>query len=191
MDQISFSKLAPDLLWNLAFAMLVPGGERKPTFMNASNLFQLPPCLQQADLLQRRRARFKRSMIVAVAVIMLTITCVLIEGCQNERMAYASASIPGGTAPRGLPAQADLADKASVRPRPDGSDVSNAEKRPVLKANTVADTTHPVLVYMVKSGDTLIRIARNHRTTVAAVKRANGLTSNRIIVGERLTIPAT
>ena len=35
--------------------------------------------------------------------------------------------------------------------------------------------------YVVKSGDTLGRIARAHRTTVRAIKAANGLTSDRIV----------
>ena len=43
--------------------------------------------------------------------------------------------------------------------------------------------------YVVKAGDTLDRIARAHRTTVKAIKLANGLTSDRIVVGHSLKIP--
>src|ERR1039458_3792195 len=43
--------------------------------------------------------------------------------------------------------------------------------------------------YVVKAGDTLDRIARAHRTTVKAIKMANGLTSDRIAVGHSLKIP--
>ncbi len=42
---------------------------------------------------------------------------------------------------------------------------------------------------MVKAGDTLVRIAKEHQTTVAAIKAANGLTSDRIAVGRSLKIP--
>jgi LysM repeat protein len=42
--------------------------------------------------------------------------------------------------------------------------------------------------YVVKSGDTLDRIARAHRTTVKAIKLANGLTSDRITVGRVLKL---
>lgn len=43
--------------------------------------------------------------------------------------------------------------------------------------------------YVVKTGDTLGRIARAHRTTVQAIKAANGLTSDRIVVGKSLRMP--
>jgi LysM repeat protein len=43
--------------------------------------------------------------------------------------------------------------------------------------------------YVVKTGDTLDRIARTHRTTVQAIKVANGLTSDRIVVGRSLKMP--
>ena len=45
--------------------------------------------------------------------------------------------------------------------------------------------------YVVKRGDTLDRIARAHRTTVQAIKAANGLTSDRIVVGRSLKMPGT
>lgn len=44
--------------------------------------------------------------------------------------------------------------------------------------------------YMVRPGDTLGAIARYYGTTIAAIKAANGLTSNTIYVGQRLRIPA-
>jgi membrane-bound lytic murein transglycosylase D len=44
------------------------------------------------------------------------------------------------------------------------------------------------LVYRVKRGDTLIGIARVHRTTVASIKTWNKLRSNAIQIGQRLTI---
>lgn len=44
-------------------------------------------------------------------------------------------------------------------------------------------------VYVVKSGDTLARIARAHHTTVRAIKVANHLKSDRILVGEKLKLP--
>jgi LysM repeat protein len=47
----------------------------------------------------------------------------------------------------------------------------------------------PSTYYVVKSGDTLSIIASRHHTSVAALKRANGLTSDMIRVGQRLKIP--
>ena len=43
--------------------------------------------------------------------------------------------------------------------------------------------------YMVKSGDSLEKIARSHQTTIQAIKLANNLTSDRIVVGKTLIIP--
>jgi membrane-bound lytic murein transglycosylase D len=45
------------------------------------------------------------------------------------------------------------------------------------------------LTYKVRSGDTLFSIARAHRTTVESLKRANGLRSSRIRIGQKLALP--
>jgi LysM repeat protein len=45
--------------------------------------------------------------------------------------------------------------------------------------------------YVVKSGDTLGRIARAHKTTVPALKAANGFTGDRIAIGQSLKMPET
>jgi membrane-bound lytic murein transglycosylase D len=57
--------------------------------------------------------------------------------------------------------------------------------RPAEAPEPAAVTT---LTYRVKSGDTLTGIARQFDTTVNDIKRWNSLTSNRIDVGDRLTI---
>ena len=44
-------------------------------------------------------------------------------------------------------------------------------------------------LYVVKSGDTLSRIAKAHGTTVKALKAANGLLSDQIVAGRRLKLP--
>ncbi len=46
-----------------------------------------------------------------------------------------------------------------------------------------------MITYVVQAGDTLWRIARRYGTTVEAIKRANGLTSDMILVGQVLRIP--
>lgn len=48
----------------------------------------------------------------------------------------------------------------------------------------------PPPTHLVSRGDTLWRIAQKHATTVAAVKAANGLRSNRIYPGQVLRLPA-
>lgn len=44
-------------------------------------------------------------------------------------------------------------------------------------------------LYTVRSGDTLSGIAARHHSSVAAIRRANGLTSDNIAIGKKLTIP--
>lgn len=46
-------------------------------------------------------------------------------------------------------------------------------------------------VYVVKSGDTLGHIAQKHRTTVARIKQWNGLTSDRLRIGQKLVVSST
>jgi LysM repeat protein len=49
--------------------------------------------------------------------------------------------------------------------------------------------SQPETIYVVKSGDSLNRIAKAHGTTVKALKVANGLENDRIVVGAKLKIP--
>ncbi|MBP7707586.1 MAG: LysM peptidoglycan-binding domain-containing protein [Candidatus Aminicenantes bacterium] len=44
------------------------------------------------------------------------------------------------------------------------------------------------VTYVVKNGDNLFQIAKNHRTTVEAIKAANSLASDILFVGQKLTI---
>ena len=58
-------------------------------------------------------------------------------------------------------------------------------------APTAAGTpsAHDVSTYIVKSGDYLGKIATKHKTTVARLREVNGLTSDRIRVGQKLKLP--
>jgi LysM repeat protein len=55
---------------------------------------------------------------------------------------------------------------------------------------SAADTSSGEQMYVVKSGDTLIRIATDYKTTVKALRSANSLTTDKIKVGQKLKIPA-
>jgi LysM repeat protein len=46
-------------------------------------------------------------------------------------------------------------------------------------------------IYVVKSGDTLTRIARTHGTTVKAIEAENNLSTTKIKVGQKLKMPAS
>jgi LysM repeat protein len=66
---------------------------------------------------------------------------------------------------------------ASAAPAPAGNSVAPM-------TSTTGETT-----YTVKSGDTLTRVAARNGTTVKAIKSLNGLSTDRISVGQKLKIP--
>jgi LysM repeat protein len=70
---------------------------------------------------------------------------------------------------------------APVAPPPPGSGT----------ASPAAGTQGGEQIYVVKSGDTLIRIAADHKTSVKALRSANSLTTDKIKVGQKLKIPAS
>ena len=74
-----------------------------------------------------------------------------------------------------LPAGSAPAAATSAAPAVAGSDVATADAG--------GET------YTVKSGDTLTKIAKAHGTTVKAIESANGLSTTKIKVGEKLKIP--
>ncbi|MDE3067442.1 MAG: LysM peptidoglycan-binding domain-containing protein [Verrucomicrobiota bacterium] len=159
--------------------------------MNASNPFQIPACLQRAEFLERRRERFKRCVIATFAIMGLLLTGLLIEGCKSERAAGAKPGIQYGSLSSEAGTGAGLLAQGPARaPSPAPVVVSNSAPRPVSKTNTAAIPSSSPTVYVVKSGDTLTKIARRHRTTVGAIESANGLTTDRILVGAKLKIPA-
>lgn len=53
-----------------------------------------------------------------------------------------------------------------------------------------AQSVEPGEQIIVRSGDTLYRLARQHNVSVAELKSTNGLASNNIRVGQRLSLPA-
>jgi LysM repeat protein len=57
-------------------------------------------------------------------------------------------------------------------------------------ATTTPDTAEGEQSYTVKSGDTLSSIAKQFGVRVRAIRSANSLTTDRIIVGQKLKIPA-
>jgi LysM repeat protein len=57
-------------------------------------------------------------------------------------------------------------------------------------ASAPADTTDGEQMYTVKSGDTLSSIGRQFGVRIRAIRAANNLTTDRIVVGQKLKIPA-
>ena len=123
--------------------------------------------------------------MVAAFVVLLVV--LLVEGCVSK---HAQASRSALTA-------------AAARPKAPSDEVIAAETQPVSTAPAKmaappcappagliqSASRQPASLYVVKHGDTLIRIARLHGTTVKALKAVNGLASDALAVGAELKLP--
>jgi LysM repeat protein len=158
--------------------------------MNTSNPFQVPVCLQRADSQQRRRERFKRGFIAAVAATVVLLVGLLIEGCMTEK-STAAAPTPGQKITVQPAPQVNPNPIAEQKPNQVSQPNLNATRQPAasVASENVAASSHSRTFYVVKSGDTLTRIAKTHGTTVKALKAANSLDNDHIVVGARLKIP--
>jgi len=152
--------------------------------MNSANPFQIPTCFQNVDE-QRKRERFKKGVIAVIAAVVLLLVGLLIQGCKSERSASATTSSQATAAavvqkPVVATTTATTSSTAGVMPQP----VSN-----VPKASMAPAVNHVETVYVVKSGDTLSRIAKAHGISLKALKSANSIDTDHIAVGTKLKIP--
>jgi peptidoglycan-N-acetylglucosamine deacetylase len=86
-----------------------------------------------------------------------------------------------------LPGQVDLS-KCVVAPKKSTGPKVTAPKTTAPKGAKAP--TGPGTTYVVKSGDTLGGIAYRHGVKVAAIRSANNMTSDKLSVGQKLTVPA-
>jgi len=87
-------------------------------------------------------------------------------------------------------------DERRLRP---GQKITIPAKRGATAGGTAGTTGHaaagdapaagPHIIYTVKSGDALSRIARRHHVTVTQIKNLNGLTGDGLRAGQKLKIP--
>jgi LysM repeat protein len=160
--------------------------------VNPSNPFQIPTCLQRADSQQRRRERFKKGFIAAVVAVVILLVGLLIEGCMTEKTTATAPPAPKVTQSTGVPeswTNPALAAEQKPKPCPQPNLGATSQTAPVVSKEKAATASQPEALYVVKSGDSLTRIAKAHGTTVKALKAANGLVNDRIVVGAKLKIP--
>jgi LysM repeat protein len=164
--------------------------------MSAQNPFQVPDCFK-LDIEQRRRERFKKTVVTAVIVSVAVVVGLLIEGCVSEKSqtSQTNASVTENTvqtpsetvtplsAPQTQPAPKTISQATPPVPSRPVAPIKTAT--PVQPAEAAGEA-----FYFVKSGDTLSHIAKAHKITVKALKSANDLASDRIVVGEKLKIPS-
>ena len=102
-------------------------------------------------------------------------------------VAYAAPPQLADESPADLPETGDLA-----APQPDLS-TSPEQVPPATGAEATQAQCGGVefVTHIVQRGDTLFLLARRHGTTVQAIKAANGLKCDTIIIGQRLLIPVS
>jgi LysM repeat protein len=112
-----------------------------------------------------------------------------------------TAQLPqGGTTPSFTGAVSTLAPREvfPAKPQTDPTVLASAEKSRLEPGGASSPTPTPAVhqdapahsaVYVVKSGDNLTKIARNHGTTISAIRAANALKTDRIVVGQKLKLP--
>ena len=66
--------------------------------------------------------------------------------------------------------------------------VSGLPTSPALSAPPAGVKAGDTVTYVVKTGDTLFTISKIFNTTVDRIKTANNLTSDELVVGQKLTI---
>jgi LysM repeat protein len=157
--------------------------------MSAQNPFQIPDCFK-LDIEQRRRERFKKTVVTAVIVSVAVVVGLLIEGCVSEK----SQTNPGITDNTVQTPSETVKPASAPQTQTISQTIPPVQPRPVALVKT-ATPVQPAeaageAFYFVKSGDTLSRIARTHNTTIKALKSANELATDRIVVGEKLKIPS-
>ena len=160
--------------------------------MSAQNPFQIPSCFK-LDIEHRRRERFKKTVVTAVIVSVAVVVGLLIEGCVSERSASEVTPLPAHVAG---PQTTDISAVQPIQSAPQVISKNSLPTQPcpvaMEKTALPVDPPHATggAVYLVKSGDTLSRIAKTHGTSIKAIKAANHLANDRIVVGENLKIPA-
>lgn len=170
--------------------MLVASLEHHMNTYNPSNPFKVPSCFQRADLQQRRRNRIKKVVIGVIAAFAALMVVLLIEGCMSEHARAATTTKEFCTAVSDTPptpiAVTVQKTSAALQTNPVAS-VTVAPVAAKISAPSAAQVTESI--YVVKSGDTLARIAKQHKLTVKALKSVNDLDTDSIVVGMKLKLP--
>lgn len=153
--------------------------------MNTANPFQIPTAYQ-IELENRRRQRVKKTVIICVGATVALLVGLLIEGCVSEHSKGAAnstrtiadqpaaATMVAGQNPVSIPQATPAVKPAATVPPP-----------AVTASAKTAET-----IYVVKSGDTLSKIAKAHGVSVKALKSMNDLASDHIVVGSKLKMPS-
>ena len=149
-------------------------GARRPIARTAPILLEQPNLIEQAVRLPFDRGPGQLAL-VALMILAFTVVAItrLSEGSTNAPVASAAASVVSQASPDPTP---------TIAPTPSPS-VEASASAPASVAPSFSTT------YTVKKGDILATIATRFKTTAAAIRQLNGLTSSTIHAGQVLKIP--
>lgn len=172
----------------------IPAGDAGLWPSTSGPLIALTPTRGRAPGLSAAPARTVQAaliglMVLAFAVLVVTRTTPPAPGT-------GASAAPGGQATPSGAVTATPGTSMEVSPSPSlpasGSPATpppSPAATPVATAVPTVEPSAPATTYTVKRGDTLSSIAAAYGTTVNKLKKANGLTSSLIRVGQELVIP--
>lgn len=134
---------------------------------------------------------------MAVAAVVALLVVLLIEGCMSEHAKTAS------TTTDAVVVQPEPAPTDTAAPAPETKPITAPSTQPVATpvvtpaapapaptpTKALPGSPRPQMLYVVKPGDTLSRIAHLNHTTVKALKAINSLNTDVIAIGARLKVP--
>ena len=103
---------------------------------------------------------------------------------------YGTPDAGGGEGAPYQPVNPPAAASANPTYSPAAYEENTAQAAPAAAAAHAAPAASPAASHVVAKGDTLGGIARQYGTTAAAIKQANGMTSDTVVLGKTLAIPA-
>ncbi len=190
LDQVLLVALNPELRHNStpnsAYSLRVPVGYAErcktelaslPTYVPPDVVFQGWYTVRSGDTLGAIAKRY-RTTPGAIARLNKLKSVTMIHPGQKLRLPGVPSNDNEGT-----PARASAAGKAPVQ----AGDQSKAQVQPQPAAPAAAGEA---TTYTVARGDTLFEIAKKFNTTVDRIKDQNSLKSERLSIGQKLTIPA-
>lgn len=138
------------------------------------------------------RERFRTLILTILGAQVAFLLVLLLHGYRAESSPLSVPAEESASPPAPPPAiPATLPRQAAPAPAATSLLVEAALPAAVTPTKETASATPEAFatIYVVKSGDTLNRIARAHGTTIRALKAANNLPGERLGVGLKLRIP--